>query len=167
MKAEVAEYIARCLDCQQVKTEHQHPAGFLQPLPIPSWKWEVISLDFITGLPRNQNQNDSIMVLVDKLSKATHFIPIKTTYNATNIADIFLKQIFRLHGVPKVIISDRDPKFTGNFQKSLFKGLNTTLNFSTSFHPQTDGQTERVNQVLEDLLRMYVKDQRGKWENYL
>ena len=167
MKSEVAEYIARCLDCQQVKTEHQHPAGLLQPLPIPSWKWEIISLDFITGLPRNQNQNDSIMVVVDKLSKAAHFIPVKTTYKAANIADIFLKQIFRLHGVPKVIISNRDPKFTGNFWKSLFKGLNTTLNFSTSFHPQTDGQTERVNQVLEDLLRMYVKDQPGKWEDYL
>jgi len=167
MKTEVAKYIARCLECQQVKTEHQHPAGLLQPLPIPSWKWEVISLDFITGLPRNQNQNDSIMVVVDKLSKATHFIPIKTTYKDANIADIFLKHIFRLHGVPKVIISDRDPKFTGNFWKSLFKGLNTTLNFSTSFHPQTDGKTERVNQVLEDLLRMYVKDRPGKREDYL
>ena len=126
----------------------------------------MISLDFITGLPRNQNQNDSIMVVVDKLSKEAHFIPVKTTYKAANIADIFLKHIFRLHGVPKVIISDRDPKFTGNFWKSLFKGLNTTLNFSTSFHPQIDGQTERVNQVLEDLLRMYVKDQPGKWEDY-
>ena len=86
MKAEVAEYIARCLDYQQVKTEHQHPTGFLQPLPIPSQKWEVISLDFITRLPRNHNQNDSIMVVVDKLSKATHFIPIKTTYKAANIS---------------------------------------------------------------------------------
>ena len=117
MKSEVAEYIARCLDCQQVKTEHQHPAGLLQPLPIPSWKWEIISLDFITGLPRNQNQNDSIMVVVDKLSKAEHFIPVKTTYKAANTTNIFLKQIFRLHGVPKVIISDRDPKFTWNLNK--------------------------------------------------
>ena len=153
MKYEVAEYIARCLDCQQVKTKHQHPAGLLQPLPIPSWKWEIISLDFITGLPRNQNHNDSIMVVVDKLSKAAHFIPVKTTHKDANIAYIFLKQIFRLHGVPKVIISDRDPKFTGNFWKFLFKGLNTTLNFNTSFHPQTEGHTERVNQVLEDLLK--------------
>ena len=93
------------------------------------------------------------MVVVDKLSKAAHFIHVKTTYKAVNIADIFSKQIFRLHGIPKVIISDRDPKFTGNFWKSLFKGLNTTLNFR-----QTDGQTEIVNEVLEDLLRMYVKD---------
>ena len=107
------------------------------------------------------------MVVVDKLSKATHFIPVKTTHKAANIADIFLKHIFRLHGVPKVIISNRHPKFTGKFWKSLFKGLNTTLNFSTSFHPQIDGQTERVNLVLEYLLRMYVKDQPGKWEDYL
>ena len=127
-------------------------------MPIPSWKWDIISLDFITRLPKNQNLNDSIIVVVDKLSKATHFIPVKTVYKDANIADIFLKQIFRLHGIPKVIISNRDPKFTGNFWKSLFKGLNTTLNFSTSFHPQTDGQIERVNQVLEYLLRMYVKD---------
>ena len=119
---------------------------------------EIISLDFIIGLPRNQNLNDSIMLVVYKLSKASHFIPIKTTYKAAKIADIFLKQIFRLHGVPKVIISDRDPKFTCSFLKYLFKGLNTTLNFSTSFHPQTDGQTKRVNQVLEDLRRMYVKE---------
>ena len=94
MKTEVVEYIARCLECQQVKTEHQHPARLLHPLPIPSWKWEIISLDFITGLPRNQNQNDSIMVVVDKLSNAAHFIPIKTTYKAANIVDIFLKHIF-------------------------------------------------------------------------
>ena len=139
MKTELVEYIARCFQCQQVKTEHQHPAGLLQPLPIPSWKWEIISLDFVTGLPKNQNLNDLIMVVVDKLSKASHFIPLKTTYKATNIVDIFLKQIFQLHGILKVIISDRDPKFTGNFWRSLFKRLNTTLNFSTSFHPQTDG----------------------------
>ena len=98
------------------------------------------------------------MVVVEKLSKEAHFIPVKTTYKAANIGDIFLKQIFWLHGIPKVIISDRDPKFTGNFWKYLCKGLNTMLNFSTSFHPQTDGKTERVNQVLEDLLRMYVKE---------
>ena len=89
MKTEVAEYIARCFECQQVKTEHQHLAGLLQPLPIPSWKWEIISLDFITGMPKNQNQNDYIMVVVDKLSKAAHFIPVKTIYKAANIADIW------------------------------------------------------------------------------
>ena len=92
------------------------------------------------------------MVVVDKLSKATHFIPIIITYKAANIAEIFMKEIFCLHGIPKVIISDRDPKFTGNFWKNLLKGLDTKLNFSTSYHSQTDGQIERVNQVIEDML---------------
>ena len=95
MKNELAEYVAKCFECQQVKTEHQHPTELLQPLPIPSWKWEIINLDFITGLPRNQNLNDSIMVVVDKLSKETHFIPIKTTYKAANIADIFLNMEYQ------------------------------------------------------------------------
>ena len=121
MKNELAEYIAKCFERQQVKTEHQHLAGLLQPLPISNWKWEIISLDFVMGLPRNQNLNHSIMVVVENLSKEAHFIPIKTTYKAINIADIFLKQFFRLRGIPKVIISDRDPKFTGNFWRSLFK----------------------------------------------
>ena len=94
MKNEGVEYIPRCFECQQVKTEHQYPVGLLQPLPIPSWKWEIISLDFVTGLPKNQNLNDSIMVVVDKLSKAAHFIPVKTTYKAANIADIFLNKIY-------------------------------------------------------------------------
>ena len=97
------------------------------------------------------------MVVVDKLSKEAHFISVKTTYKDANIVDIFVKKIFPLHGIPKVIISYRDPKFTGNFWKPLFKGLNSTLNFSTSFHTQMDGQTEEVNQVLEYMLIMYVK----------
>ena len=92
------------------------------------------------------------MVVVDKLNKASQFIPVKSTFQAINISDIFMKEIFRLHGIPKVVISDRDVKFTGNFWKSLFKGLDTQLNFSTTYHPQTDGQTERTNQVLEDML---------------
>ena len=167
MKSEVAEYIARCLECQQVKAEHQHPAGLLQPLPIPEWKWEIISLDFITDLPKNNRQNDSIMVVVDKLSKAAHFIPVKSTYKAINIAYIFMKEIFRLHGVPRIVISDRDAKFTGTFWRALFKGLDMQLNFSTAYHPQPDGQTKRVNQILEDMLRMYAMNQPNKWEDYL
>lgn len=128
-----------------MNAEHQHPAGLLQPLPIPEWKWEVINIDFITSLPKNKRHNDSIMMVVDKLSKAAHFISVKSTYKAVNIADIFMKEIFRLHDIPKVIISDRDVKFTRNFQKSLFQGLDTKLNLSMAYHPQTDGQTERVN----------------------
>ena len=104
-------------------------------------------------------QHDSIMVVVDKLTKASYFIPVKSTYKADAIAKIFKKEIFRLHGLPyKAIISDRDTKFTSNFWEGLFAYLGTKLNFSTAYHPQTDGQTKRVNQVLEDMLRMYVME---------
>ena len=101
-------------------------------------------------------QHDSIMVVVDKLTKETHFIQVKSTYKTGSIAKIFMKEIFKLHGLPKAIVSDRDVKFTSIFWKGLFADLGTKLNFSTSYHPQTNGQTERVNQVLEDMLRMYV-----------
>ena len=101
MKSEVAEYLAKCLECQLVKAEHQHLAELLQPLPIPEWKWEIISLDFITRLPKNAKENDSIMVVVDNLSKAAHFIPVKSIFKAVNIAEIFMKEIFRIDGIPK------------------------------------------------------------------
>eukprot|EP00253_Pinus_taeda_P031475 PITA_31475 len=167
MKKDVVEYLARCLECQQVKAKHQHPAGLLQPIPIPEWKWETITMDFITGLPKPKSSNDSIMVVVDKLSKSAHFIPVQSTYHAAQIANIFMKNIFKLHGLPKVIISDRDVKFTSAFWRTLFEGLGTQLSFSTAYHPQNDGQTERVNQVLEDMLRSYVMQQPTWWEEYL
>eukprot|EP00253_Pinus_taeda_P019164 PITA_19164 len=167
MKKQVIEYLARCLECQQIKAEHQHPVGLLQPLPIPEWKWETIFMDFITGLPQTRKNHDSIMVVVDKLSKAAHFIPVHSTYKVVQIAHLFMKNVFRLHGLPKVIISDRDVKFTSTFWRMLFAELGNQLNFSTAYHPQTDGQTERVNQVLEDMLRVYVMTKPTQWEEYL
>ena len=167
MRKNIAEYLNKCLECQQVKVEHRHPAGLLQPIPVPEWKWEVISLDFITGLPRTTRQNDSIMVVVDRLSKSAHFIHVQSTYMTVQIADIFMKEIFRLHGIPKIVISDWDVKFTFSFWKSLFIGLGTQINFNTTYHPQSDEQMERVNQVLEDMLHMYVMQQPTKWEDYL
>jgi hypothetical protein len=158
MKREIVEYISRCMECQKVKTEHMHPTRLLQPLPIPEWKWEVVIMDFIMGFPRTEKIHDSIMVEVDKLTKYAHFIPLKTTHKAANVADIFMKEVVGLHGIPKMIVSDRDSKFTSNFWKGLFKGFRMNLNFSTSYHPETDGQTERVNRVIEDMLRMYVMD---------
>jgi transposase InsO family protein len=116
---------------------------------------------------KDNKKNDSIMVVVDKLSKETHFILVKSTHKAIDIANIFMKDIFRLHGIPKMIISDRDAKFTSNFWKYLFTGFGTQLAFSTTYHPQTDGKTERVNMVLEDMLRMYAMHQPRKWEDYL
>ena len=115
MKKDMAENISRCMKCQQVKVEHQHPAGLLQPLSVLEWKWEVISMDFITELPMTWRQHDSIMVVVDKMKKATHFIPVKSTHKTDDIAKIFMKEIFKLHGLPKAIVSDRDVKFTSNF----------------------------------------------------
>eukprot|EP00253_Pinus_taeda_P019990 PITA_19990 len=167
MKKDVVEYLARCLECQQIKAEHQHLAGLLQPLPILEWKWEIISMDFITGLPKTKKNNDSIMVVVDKLSKAAHFIPVQSTYRAAQIAHVFMQNVFRLHGLPKTIILDRDVKFTSAFWKTLFAELGTQLNFSTVYHPQTDGQLERVNQAVEDMLRAYVMQQPTRWEEYL
>jgi hypothetical protein len=95
MKKEVVDFIARCLECQKVKAKHRHPVGFLQPLPIPEWKWEVVTMDFITKLPRTNKQHDSIMVVVDKLTKASHFVPVKLTHKATNIVDVYMKEIAR------------------------------------------------------------------------
>jgi hypothetical protein len=124
-------------------------------------------MDFITGLPRTRKHHDSIMVVVEKLTKAAHFIPLKTTHKAKNVADIFLKEVARLHGIHKTIVSDRDPKFTLNFWKGLFKGFEMNLNFGIAYHPESDGQTKRVNRVIEDMLRMYVMDKPSRWEDYL
>jgi hypothetical protein len=103
------------MECQKVKAEHRHPARLLQPLPIPEWKWEVVTMDFITGLPRTTKLHDLIMLVVDKLTKAAHFVPLKTTHKATDVVDIFIREVARLHEIPKTIVSDRDPKFTSNF----------------------------------------------------
>ena len=124
-------------------------------------------MDYIMGLPKSKKKIDSIFVGVDTYSKATHFIPVKSTYTTIHISDIFLKEIFIFHGIPKEIISDRDVKFTGNFWRSLFFGLETQLNFSTAYHPQTDEHKKRVNQIVENMLRMYVMKNPMKWEDYM
>jgi hypothetical protein len=107
------------------------------------------------------------MVVIDKLSKSAHFILVKSTFKPINIAEIFMKEIFRLHGIPKTVISNRDVKFTSSFWKELFVGLNTNLDFSTSYHPQIDGKTKRMNQIMEDMLCMYVRTKPSKWKDYL
>ena len=145
MKKDMAKYISRYMKCQQVKVEHQHPACLFQPFLVRKWKWEFISMDFITGLLMTWRQHDYIMVLVDKLTKAAHFILVKSTHKTNDISNIFMKEIFKLHGLPKAMISDRDVKFTSNFWKGLFADLGTNLNFSTTYHPQIDGKIERVN----------------------
>ncbi|WVZ90625.1 hypothetical protein U9M48_036910 [Paspalum notatum var. saurae] len=167
MKRDVAEFVAQCDVCSRIKAEKQRPAGLLKPLEIPMWKWEKITMDFIVGLPCTPKGNDSIWVIVDRLTKSAHFIPVKARYGATQLATLYVQNILRLHGAPLSIVSDRGPQFTAQFWKSLHKALGTKLDYSTAYHPQTDGQTERVNQLLEDLLRACVLTYGPNWEDSL
>jgi transposase InsO family protein len=120
---------------------------------VTEWKWEEIAMDFIVGLPRTQLGYDSIWVIVDRLTKVAHFIPVKTTYFGLQVAELYMLRIVCLHGVPKKIVSDRGTQFTSMFWERLHETSDTQLRFSSAYHPQTDGQTERVNQILEDMLR--------------
>jgi hypothetical protein len=139
MKKEVAEFIAKFLECQKVKAENRHPASFLQPLTIPEWKWEVVTMDFIIGFPRTSKQHDAIMVVVEKLTKAAHFIPLKTTHKENKVVDIYMREEARLQSIPKTIFSDRDPNFTSNFWRGLFEGFGMNLKFNTTYQPESDG----------------------------
>jgi hypothetical protein len=163
----VAEYVAICDTCQRVKAEHQRPAGLLQPLKILEWKWEEITMDFIVGLPRTQKGYNSIWVVVNRLTKVAHFIPVNTTYSSARLAELYISRIICLHGVPKKIISDRGSQFTSRFWEQLHDSLDTKLRFSTAYHPQTDGQTERTNQVLEDMLRACAIQYGTSWDKCL
>ncbi|KAG8492403.1 hypothetical protein CXB51_009696 [Gossypium anomalum] len=167
MKRDISEFVTKCLICQQVKAEHQVPSGLLQPVMVPEWKWDKITMDFVTGLPLTPKKKDAVWVVVDRLTKSAHFIPVRTDYSLDKLAELYIAKIVRLHGVPMSIISDRDPRFTSRFWKKLQEALGTKLNFSTAFHPQTDGQSERVIQVLEDMLRCCVLEFGGSWEKYL
>nr|GEV62328.1 DNA/RNA polymerases superfamily protein [Tanacetum cinerariifolium] len=140
MKRDVATFVSRCLVCQQVKIEHQRASGLLQPLDIHVWKWDEISMDFVTGLPQTQRRHDAIWVVVDRLTKVAHFLPIRKDYSVSRLAEIFQHEVVRLHGTPTAIVSDRDPRFASYFWKGLQKAWGTRLKFSTAFHPQTDGQ---------------------------
>ena len=164
MKKDIAKFVNRCLVIQQVKTPRQRPAGLLQPLNILEWKWENIAMDFIVDLPKTLKGYSLIWVIMDRLTKSAHFLPGKATYTVDNWAHMYMKEIVRLHGVPMWIVSDRDPRFTLVFCRGLQKALGTRLDFSTAFHPQTDGQTERLNQILEDMLRACVLDFTGSWD---
>eukprot|EP00253_Pinus_taeda_P012907 PITA_12907 len=167
MKHDIIQFVARCLECQQVKVDHCHPADLLQPHDIPMTKWKIISMEFVIELPLTSQRHNVILVVVDKLTKNVHFIPVRDTYKVADVARVFINEIIRFHGVPKKIISDRDSRFTSIIWTCMQSALGTQLNLSTTYHPDTDGQTERVNQVLEDMLRMYVMDQQSHWEKYL
>ncbi|GKV34371.1 hypothetical protein SLEP1_g42748 [Rubroshorea leprosula] len=167
MKREIARFVSQCLTCQKVKAEHQRLPGKLQPLPIPQWKWENITMDFVTGLARTLKGNDSVWVIVDRLTKSAHFLPYRTGTSIEKLANMYMEEIVKLHGVPVSIVSDRDTRFLSHFWTSLQQALGTQLNFSTAFHPQTDGQSERTIQILEDMLRACVLDWKGSWDQHL
>ncbi|KAL0551944.1 hypothetical protein IC582_011037 [Cucumis melo] len=167
MKREVVVFVSRCLVCQQVKAPRQRPAGLLQPLSVPEWKWKSVSMDFITELSKTLKGYTVIWVVVDRLTKSAHFVPGKSTYTASKWGQLYMTEIVRLHGVPVSIILDRDTRFTSKFWKGLQLALGTRLDFSTTFHPQTDGQTERLNQILEDMLRTCVLEFSGNWDSHL
>jgi hypothetical protein len=156
LKKDVMRHINECVTCQQNKSEQTLPVGLLQPLPILEKKWESISMDFITGLPKAQGK-DCIFVVVDRLTKFVHFFMIPTDYNAVQVAELFFREIFRLHGFPQSIVSDRDSRFINTFWQELFRLVGTELTSNTSYHPQTDGKTEIVNKWIEGYLRNYVR----------
>nr|GFB32145.1 putative nucleotidyltransferase, ribonuclease H [Tanacetum cinerariifolium] len=141
--------------------------GLLQWLDIPVWKWDEISMDFVTGLPRTQRRHDAIWVVVDRLTKSIHFLHIRKDYSVGKLAETFQQEIVRLHGTPSAIVSDRDPRFTSRFWKGLKKALGTRLKFSTAFHPQTNGQTEHTIQTLEEMLCSCALEWTGNWDDYI
>ncbi|GJT80106.1 putative nucleotidyltransferase, ribonuclease H [Tanacetum coccineum] len=167
MKRDVATFVSKCLVCQQVKIEHQRASGLLQPLEIPVWKWDEISMDFVTGLPRTQRKHDAIWVVVDRLTKTAHFLPIRKDFSISRLAEMFQQEIVRLHWYSSAIVIDRDPRFTSRFWKGLQNAWGTRLKFSTAFHPETDGQSERTIQTLEDMLRSCALEWTGNWDDYI
>jgi hypothetical protein len=167
MKIKIARYVARCDNCKRVKAIHMKAAGPLQSLPIPTWKWEDISMNFIVGLPRTAKGYDSIWVIVDRLTKIAHFLPVRVKYTVATYAELYITCILSLHGVPKTIVSDRGSQFVSKFWEELHKALDTKLLHSSTYHPQTSGQTERVNQILEDMLRACALEFPQKWDECL
>jgi len=159
-------FVQQCLICQQAKMATTLPAGLLQPLPIPDQIWEELAMDFITGLPISYGFT-VIYVVVDRLSKAAHFMPLKQDFTSKLVAEIFFKNVVKLHGLPKSIVSDRDKVFTSQFWKFLWQFSGTTLKMSSTYHPQSDGQSEILNKFLELYLRCFTFDAPREWSKML
>ncbi|GJS12628.1 putative reverse transcriptase domain-containing protein [Tanacetum coccineum] len=158
MKDNIATYVSKCLTCAKVKDEHQRPTGLLVQPDIPQWKWDNITIDFVTKLPKSSQGYDTIWVIVDRLTKSAIFVPMRETDPMKKLARMYLKVVVTRHGIPVSIISDRDPRFASNFWRSLQKALGTNLDMSTAYHPQTDGQSKRTIQTLKDMMRACAID---------
>ncbi|MCI02057.1 transposon TF2-1 polyprotein, partial [Trifolium medium] len=166
MRQDIKEYVQHCVVCQQAKVSNSVPAGLLQPLPIPNQVWDDVAMDFITGLP-NSFGYSVIMVVIDRLTKYSHFVAQKTEYTSKSVAEAFMCHIVKLHGIPKSIVSDRDKVFTSSFWQNLFKLQGTSLAMSTAYHPQTDGQSEALNKCLEMYLRCFTFQNPKEWYKLL
>nr|GEX31153.1 putative reverse transcriptase domain, ribonuclease H-like domain, aspartic peptidase domain protein [Tanacetum cinerariifolium] len=167
MKADIATYVSKCLTCAKVKAEHQKLSGLLVQPKIHEWKWDNITMDFVTKLPEPSQGYNTIWVIVDRLTKSAIFTPIRETDPMDKLARIYLKEVITRHGIPVSIISDRDLRFASNFWRSLQNALGTRLDMCTTYHPETDGQSERTIQTLEDMLRACAIDFGKGWVNHL
>ena len=166
LKTSVQQFIHSCATCQQAKPDRSKYPGLLQPLEVPTMAWQSVSMDFIEGLPASGGKN-CILVIVDRFSKYSHFIPLAHPFTAITVAKAFLNTVYRLHGLPTSIVSDRDRVFTSRLWQELFRLFGVTLKMSSAYHPQTDGQTERVNQCLETFLRCFVSASPSKWIDWI
>ncbi|GJT75915.1 hypothetical protein Tco_1042640 [Tanacetum coccineum] len=167
IKVIIAEYVGKCLTCSRVKAECQKPSGLLIQPEIPTWKWERITMDFVTKLPKTSSRHDTIWVIVDRLIKSAYFIPTRATYSMETLTRLYIKEIVSRHRVPISIISDRNSHFTSRYWQSMQSALGTQLDMSTTYHPETDGQSERTIQILKDMLRACLIDFGKGWERHL
>ena len=166
MRHDVERLVQRCTTCHKAKSQ-LNPHGLYTPLPVPNAPWEDISMDFVLGLPRTKKERETVFVVVDRFSKMAHFFPCHKSDDALHVADLFFREVVRLHGVPRTIVSDRDMNFMSYFWKTLWAKLGTKLLFSTTCHPQTDGQTDVVNCTLSMLLQTMIKKNLREWEECL
>jgi hypothetical protein len=166
MHKQVKDYVRTCPVCQKNKAEHLPYPGLLEQLPVPDMAWTHISMDFVEGLPKS-NDKDVILVVVDRFTKYAHFLSLSHPFTVQDVINLFIDNVFKLHGPPAVIVTDRDRIFTSNLWQALFKSMDIKLHLSSAYHPETDGQTERVNQCLENYLRCMCFATPKKWHSWL
>jgi hypothetical protein len=166
MKTTVKNFVCSCTICQEAKPDRSRLPGLLQPLPVPDSAWQIVSMDFVEGLPSSSSYN-CVLLVVDYFTKYGHFIPLRHPFTAKDVANNFMLHVYRLHGMPSSIVFDRDRIFTSHLWKELFRLADVQLHMSSSYHPQSDGQIERLNQTMETFLRCFVNACPSKWVSWL